>query len=264
MVFPEIKPRGEQHTLFAAVVRSAMLPTLLAFFFLIFANGNCSAKEITLSWECRLEVDYQTGGSRNYSLKFGIDDQAYREAIQRGIDEEKGTFAGLVCAYRESHKWVRDEIAWKLWDGTKNLSLRDRMEVVLNFVSSLPYKERSTMAQPPIQTLYEGCGDCDDKAMLAIWIIAGLGHLGNDVRAGLVLAQAVTDPNMGHAGVALRLDPPVGSDWSIVKIEGETWILTDVTSPGTCRLGDWKRDIYPEVGIIVPPRTAPYLLTLNE
>lgn len=87
----------------------------------------------------------------------------------------------------------------------------------------------------PIETLCEGCGDCEDKSILFASLARSLGY---DVRICIV---------PGHCFVAVKLDsvPTHGDGWHIARPDGDYYIC-ETTSYGWL-IGDLPTDYQSEM-----------------
>lgn len=174
--------------------------------------------------------------------------------VDRGADLAATSYHFALCTSLA----LRDEITGQIIDQTRELTTADRIAVVLNLASSFAYRAGSDGTRLPASVLFEETGDCDERALLACWLIGGLNARGENVGFGIVVTDAYTKPGkpglVAHAGVAVALPGAAVRGWSCVTVGPLTQVVTEVTRDrGKCALGDWNAARFAEVNLIVPP-----------
>jgi len=98
-----------------------------------------------------------------------------------------------------------------------------RLHLVASFVQALRYvPEEGEYPRYPIETLVEGCGDCEDLAILTAAILRHMGF-------GVVLL-AFTDEM--HMAVGIRVPPPDARGASAYEWNGEDYYYLETTAAG--------------------------------
>lgn len=109
---------------------------------------------------------------------------------------------------------------------TENLSERQKIDLVLQFIQSLPYTEDGVTTpyieypRYPIETLFDPGGDCEDTSILAVAILKEMGY---DV--ALILFE-----EFDHMGVGITYDLEYGNSWIY---EGKRYWYLDTTGGWT-------------------------------
>jgi len=99
----------------------------------------------------------------------------------------------------------------------------ERLNFVVSFVQSLRYvPEEGEYPRYPLETLVDGCGDCEDLAILAAAI---LGHLGYDVVLLAFTAEL-------HMAVGVRVIPPDSSVHRAYEWNGAAYYYVEPTGVG--------------------------------
>lgn len=239
--------------------------------FMACITGNVQAKEIVLSWKAGLSNDAVPAVGRTVSRNdgkaslhismeggeviaevaqhIGIDDTYYQERVNREVPIRVPNIAGIAGAVVDTDRWLRDELVYSLDQMMEGLGLdvRDKVAIICNLASSLPYESSTRIYKLPVQTLYEERADCMDKALLALWLLEGLNYTNDDVdiSVGIVGVQK----GAKHAGIIFDTGKTV--EGARVVLGGNVFCVTDVTGPGVCHLGQWLRRLTDiEVGVL--------------
>jgi hypothetical protein len=98
-----------------------------------------------------------------------------------------------------------------------------RLHLVASFVQSLRYvPEKGEYPRYPIETLVEGCGDCEDLAILTAAILRQMGF-------GVVLLAFTTEM---HMAVGIRVRPPDPSGVCAYEWNGDDYYYLETTATG--------------------------------
>jgi len=133
---------------------------------------------------------------------------AYADYIREPSDDE--ALDGLVAEL----KALADEASFDSWD---------RLNLVVSFIQSLRYApEEGEYPRYPLETLVEGCGDCEDMAILAAAIFQQMGY---DVVLLAYMEEA-------HMAVGVRVTPPDPSGFHAYEWNGGTYYYVEPTGTG--------------------------------
>jgi hypothetical protein len=103
------------------------------------------------------------------------------------------------------------------------LNVWEKLNLIVAFVQSFRYvSEEGEYPRYPIETLVEGCGDCEDLAILAAAILRQMGF-------GVVLLAFTSE---GHMAVGIRVLPPGSGDGQTYEWDGDTYYYLETTGAG--------------------------------
>jgi len=97
------------------------------------------------------------------------------------------------------------------------------LHLIASFVQSLRYvAEETEYPRYPIETLVEGCGDCEDLAILTADILRQMGF-------GVVLLAFTTEM---HMAVGIRMTPPDSCTARAFEWNGDAYYYLETTAAG--------------------------------
>jgi hypothetical protein len=103
------------------------------------------------------------------------------------------------------------------------LDVWEKLNLIVSFVQSFRYaSEEGEYPRYPIETLVEGCGDCEDLAILTAAILRQMGF-------GVVLLAFTRE---GHMAVGIRVLPPGSGDGQTYEWNGDTYYYLETTGAG--------------------------------
>jgi len=104
-----------------------------------------------------------------------------------------------------------------------NLNVWEKLNLIVSFVQSLRYvPEEGEYPRYPIETLVEGCGDCEDLAILAAAILRQMGF-------DVVLLAFMTEM---HMAVGVRVLPPDNAAGQAYEWNGDKYYYLETTGTG--------------------------------
>ena len=107
--------------------------------------------------------------------------------------------------------------------GSAGLNVWEKLNLIVSFVQSFRYaSEDGEYARYPIETLVEGCGDCEDLAILTAAILRQMGF-------GVVLLAYMSER---HMAVGIRVLPPGHGDGQTYEWNGDTYYYLETTGTG--------------------------------
>jgi len=138
-----------------------------------------------------------------------------------------------VSDYRDYAQYARDPgddavleaLAGELEALARAADLDDweRLNLVISFVQSLRYvPEEGEYPRYPIETLVEGCGDCEDLAILAAAILEEMGF-------DVALLAFTTEM---HMAVGIRALLPASADYQAYEWNGAKYYYVETTGVG--------------------------------
>ncbi len=131
------------------------------------------------------------------------------------------------------------------------LTEKDQIELALSFVQSLPYafdsdsKDEDEYVRYPVETLVDGCGDCEDKVAL---LVALLYEMDKDFVL-LVLPE--------HMALGVHCDEIEGSRYLLYQ--GKKYYFMETTMPNW-QIGQIPEDYFGAEAEVVPVDDTPNLL----
>ena len=131
------------------------------------------------------------------------------------------------------------------------LTEKDQIELALSFVQSLPYafdsdsKDEDEYVRYPVETLVDGCGDCEDKVAL---LVALLYEMDKDFVL-LVLPE--------HMALGVHCDVIEGSRYLLYQ--GKKYYFMETTMPNW-QIGQIPEDYFGAEAEVVPVDDTPNLL----
>ncbi|MFC2077673.1 transglutaminase-like domain-containing protein [Candidatus Bipolaricaulota bacterium] len=103
------------------------------------------------------------------------------------------------------------------------LDVWEKLHLIVSFVQSLRYvSEEAEYPRYPIETLVEGCGDCEDLAILTAAILRQMGF-------GVVLLAFTAEM---HMAVGIRILPPDPGEAHAYAWNGDTYYYLETTGTG--------------------------------
>lgn len=131
------------------------------------------------------------------------------------------------------------------------LTEKDQIELALSFVQSLPYafdsdsKDEDEYVRYPVETLVDGCGDCEDKVAL---LVALLYEMDKDFVL-LVMPE--------HMALGVHCDEIEGSRYLLYQ--GKKYYFMETTMPNW-QIGQVPEDYFSAEAEVVPVDDTPNLL----
>ena len=111
-----------------------------------------------------------------------------------------------------------DELA-----ASAGLNVWEKLNLIVSFVQSFRYvSEEGEYPRYPIETLVEGCGDCEDLAILTAAILRQMGFR--------VVLLAFTSER--HMAVGICVLPPGSGDGQTYEWNGDTYYYLETTGTG--------------------------------
>lgn len=170
----------------------------------------------------QVSYSWSSNGSR-WSLEFGLPQAGYQQ--YRDFDREKIYGYRYYASEASDDAYLRiisDELARLAEE--KNLSDRDLVDSVIDFVQSTVYQEdlefinKEEYPKFPMETLIDKAGDCEDTSVLLSSLLHELGY-------GTALVEFDD-----HMGVAIKGDDSI--DGFYYLFEGERYYYIETTDDG--------------------------------
>jgi hypothetical protein len=95
-----------------------------------------------------------------------------------------------------------------------NLDDDEYLQLIVNFVQSMPYFTDNSSVKYPLATFVDGCGDCDDKSLL---LLALLSQEDYNVSIFIIPAEGSIRYNHAMAGVASKSVPFTKKGYAMIE-----------------------------------------------
>jgi hypothetical protein len=153
-------------------------------------------------------IEYRTFTFRyrtdDYALKVPLNTSIYRAANTSGNkrmiidDREYGLFYQQMVSDPAMESFYNDilkEVRKLRFKGGRTLTDDEYLEMVVSFVQQIPYDNTTAGVRYPVEVIYDGKGDCDEKAILLTGLLSREGY---DVALLLF-------PSLHHATAGIRI-----------------------------------------------------------
>ncbi len=102
------------------------------------------------------------------------------------------------------------------------LSDEEYLEYLVTFVQQIPYNTPEGNTRFPVEVIYDGMGDCDEKSMLLMGLLANNGY-----DTALLLF-----PKLGHAVCGIKIVPQGDVDFTTYRADdGRRYLYIESTTP---------------------------------
>ena len=105
---------------------------------------------------------------------------------------------------------------------TERLSDEEYLEYLVNFVQQIPYNSPEGNTRFPVEVIYDGMGDCDEKSMLLMGLLEKSGY-----DTALLLF-----PKLGHAVCGIKIVPQGDVSFTTYSADdGRKYLYIEATTP---------------------------------